>query len=114
MTRVNIIRAKYTGGGIVIRLKQLLGTNESINNEDFENYPCYNSNEINIIAFDYTPVISGDVYIKYPNKVWEKLRLNSKIINKIKKNIVIRTPHISNKSNIIMSIRSSELNFIEL
>ena len=95
-----------------MRLKQLLGTNESINNEDFENYSYYNDNEINIIAFDYTPVRNGDVYIKYPNKVWEKLKLNSKIINKIKKNIVIRTPHISNKSYIICSIRSSELNYI--
>lgn len=110
-----ILNGKYGGIGVKY-CRSLLNTNVVPDENYLENY-CSSSFDINktyILVFDYTPVIAGDIYIKYPGNVWTKLKLNSKIIHTIMNKITLYKPHISKKANILASIHRSSLTYITI
>lgn len=109
--KINIV-SEYNGISSVRKIHSILGTNifpELLNASN-----TFDLEGINIFVADYTPVQSGDILIKYPNKVWQKLRLNSNIVNNIMKRIQYREPHCFRKANILASINLSKINFIEI
>jgi len=114
MIKLNVLRAKYTGGNIVHELNRYIGTSKDISSEFLENPEVYDKNRASILVYDYTPIVQGNILIREVSGTWKKLRLNSKIFKVIKNKIVLRKPHISQRSNWISSIRRSNLNFIEI
>jgi len=112
--KVTVIRGKYLGASIVYELNTLINSNKDLDLSLVENPDFFNTSEINILVYDYTPIAQGNILIKRPGEKWEKLKLNSKIVNSIKKTINMHYPHGSNKSNILSSIRRSSINCITL
>ena len=109
--KINIV-SEYNGVSSVRKIQRILGTNEF---PELDNATtCFDKTGINIFVADYTPVCAGDILIKYPNKVWKKLRTNSKIVNQILKRIEYREPHCFRKSNILASIKLSKIKYIEI
>lgn len=88
---------------MVHRLNSLVGSNDMPNKEDIDL-----SND-NILVFDYTPVTKGNILLIRPGGKWTKLSLNSKIINAVKREVPLKTPHSSNRQNRISSIRRSSI-----
>ena len=111
---VYIIKGKYEGVNIVHKLNKLIGTYDVPDLNNLENPSFYNNDDVNILVFDYTPIIQGNILIKYPGKKWEKLKMNSKLFNYIKKQITYKSPHTSKRSNWISSIRVSSINTIKV
>lgn len=95
----------------VRQLNSIIGTYKypKLNNQINE----FIDNGVNVFIADYTPVQQGNILIKYPNQVWKKLRLNSKIVKTILANITFVKPHCSTKSNILASIHRSRIITIE-
>lgn len=109
--KINIV-SEYNGVSSVRKVKRILGTNEFPELENANNK--FDLDNINIFNADYTPVQSGDILIKYPSGKWEKLRINSRIVNQIMKQIEFREPHCFRKSNILASIELSKIKYIEI
>ena len=112
--KINILKAKYSGHDIVVKLNGLIDTNNELDTKYLKNPQFYNKDEINILVYDYTPVIRGNILIKYPNESWTRLRMNSKIFNLTKKRITYREVHPIKKSNWLHSIQQSKLNSIDI
>lgn len=108
--KINIVNGY--GLGDVIKMNSILGTNEfpKLNNPTNE----FDINGINVLSCDYTPIRCGDIFIKYPDKTWEKLRTNSKIVKNILSKIDFVVPHCCRKSNILASIKRSQIKEIML
>lgn len=106
--QINVLRFKYEGFSSVIKLNSLLGTNNNPDSKDLENPDMIDDSKILIVVADYTPVIRGDLFVKHPGKTWTKLK-NIKIINDLKKNIFMKSPHATPRSNLLSSIRSSSI-----
>ena len=109
--KINIV-SEYNGASSVRKIQRILGTLDFPELHNATN--CFDKTRINIFVADYTPVCAGDILIKYPDKVWQKLRINSKIVNQIMKRIEYREPHCFRKSNILASIKLSKIQSIEI
>lgn len=96
----------------VRQIKRILGTKELpiLNNSSNE----FELNKVNIFVADYTPMETGNILIKYPDNVWVKLRINSKIVNHIMKQIEYKTPHYFKNQNVMASIQLSKIKSIEI
>jgi len=112
--KINILRAVYTGASVVHKLNELINTSHHPEQEDIINYNHYCKDDINVLVYDYTPIARGNILIKFPNKNWEILKMNTRIFKDISKLVIKKTPHISNKSNWLSSIRRSSLNSVEI
>lgn len=105
-------------GGVetVIKCNKLIGTNlvpirmdlRSVNNTNFDLHTT------NIIVYDYTPVISGNIIIRYPGTEWKKLKLNSKLVHTIMSKIQFKQPHAMRRANILASIKLSHIQYIDI
>jgi len=107
---IKLIKAKYSGHSVVSKLELLIGTEGlSYFKEDIVNFEDYDATKTNVLVFDYSPIKQGKILIKVPNGVWEVLKMNSKIFNRLKKLVDYKEPHSSVKSNWLSSIRSSSV-----
>lgn len=112
--KVNVLRSKYEGVSSVVRHNALIGTMLFPDKDSLENPNFMIEDEVNVLVYDYTPVRSGNILIKHPNKPWEKLKMNSKIFNQIKKHTEYRKPHAMRRSNWLASIMSTYIDSIDI
>ena len=93
----NIINLDLTGGEI---------------KEKITNPENYDIGEVMILISGYVPITTSALHIKYPGKAWEKLRMNSKIFNQLKKKVEFRSIHAIDKHS-WLSCAKKQLNDIQ-
>jgi hypothetical protein len=115
MTKAVILKSKNGHAGV----KYLSSLYKSKVNKNtllshLRNPLSYNEEKVMILISDYSPVISGNVQIKYPGKKWELLKLNSKIVNKLKKKVDFRVIHGNDRSSWLACMINQLENNIEI
>lgn len=94
---------KGNNGHAAVSCLRSLHLNKSVDKETLlshlRNPLSYDDEKLMILVCDYTPVISGNVQIKYPGKGWELLKLNTKIANRLKSMVEFRSIHAYDRSS---------------
>lgn len=102
MYQVNILRGKngHEGTKYLKSLYENRNIDVDVLKSHLRNAFTYDEDKVMILICDYTPVIGGNIQIKYPNQEnWQKLRMNSKTVNTIKKKVDFREIHAIDRAS---------------